>query len=91
MSELGDRVVLSRTRVSRVVSELETVGYVERAPHETDRRATHAVLTSTGRRQQRRAAPVYLAGILRHFAQHVRANELGALVAALERVLQAHA
>lgn len=89
MTELGDRTVLSRTRVSRVVDELADAGYVERAAHETDRRATYAVLTAAGRRRQRSAAPVYLAAISAHFAQHLRADELRAVSAALERVLEA--
>jgi DNA-binding MarR family transcriptional regulator len=89
MSELGDRVVLSRTRVSRLVDELVNAEYVQRVAHETDRRATYAVLTAAGRSRQRSAAPVYLAGIKRHFVQHLSAGELSTLVAALERVLAA--
>ena len=91
MSDLGDRAVLSRTRVSRLVDELVAAGYVERVPHQTDRRATYAVLTASGRRRQRSAAPVYLAAISDHFGRHLRAAELSALSAGLERVLQAEA
>ena len=89
MTELGNRVVLSRTRVSRLVDELESAGYVSRAPHPTDRRATFAVLTPVGRRRQRAAAPVYLAGIAAHFARHMDARELATMADALERVARA--
>ena len=39
MQDLAARVVLSRTRVSRLVSELERVGYIERVPDPDDVRA----------------------------------------------------
>lgn len=87
MSELGARVVLSRTRVSRVVDELEAAGLVTRRSHESDRRATYAVLTPAGRRRFRAAAPVYLRGIADHFARHMNATELATMATGLERVL----
>jgi DNA-binding MarR family transcriptional regulator len=89
MSELGARVVLSRTRVSRVVDELARAGLVERQAHTTDRRSTYAALTPAGRRRFRAAAPGYLSGIAEHFARHMNASELRAMAAALERVLDA--
>jgi DNA-binding MarR family transcriptional regulator len=82
-------VVLSRTRVSRLVDELEDVGYVRRIPHPQDRRATYAVLTPTGRRRQRTAAPVYLAAIVTHFARHLDQRQLTTIATALERVVDA--
>lgn len=87
MSELGIRVVLSRTRVSRVVDELEQAGLVERRAHDSDRRATYAGLTSAGRRRFRSAAPVYLRGIEDHFARYLNATELTTLAKGLERIL----
>lgn len=87
MSELGSRVVLSRTRVSRVVDELERTGLVERKAHATDRRATYAGLTPAGRRRFRSAAPVYLRDIAHYFAGHMNVAELTTIATALERVL----
>jgi DNA-binding MarR family transcriptional regulator len=87
MSELGARVVLSRTRVSRVVDELERAGYVVRQAHPTDRRSMYAVLTPLGRRQLRAAAPVYLRGIADHFAGYLSRAELITIASSLERVL----
>src|SRR5437868_8635215 len=63
MQQLSDRVVLSRSRVSRVVDEMERAGLVRRAPDPDDRRAAFAVLTDDGRAALRKAAPVYLPGI----------------------------
>jgi DNA-binding MarR family transcriptional regulator len=91
MTQLGDRAVLSRTRISRVVDELVAAGYVERAAHPSDRRATFAVLTAAGRRKQRAAAPVYLQGIAAHFAGHLTGAQLTEVAKALERVAAAEA
>src|SRR5579863_3713317 len=59
MSELGQRVVLSRTRVSRVVDELTAAGLAERQPDQADGRSSFAALTPPGRAALRRAWPVY--------------------------------
>jgi len=89
MSELGQRVVLSRTRVSRLVDELAGAGLVRREAHPTDRRSAFAVLTEDGRRRFRAAAPVYLRGIEKHFTAHLDAGEVRTLAAALWRVYEA--
>lgn len=86
MSELGERVVLSRTRVSRLVDELERAGLVARSAHPTDRRSTYAAITTLGRRRFRAAAPVYLRGIAEHFARHLTRSELDTVANGLARV-----
>jgi DNA-binding MarR family transcriptional regulator len=87
MSDLADRVVLSRTRVSRLVEEMATAGLLVREQNPQDGRSAYAVLTDRGLRRYRQAAPTYLAGIEEHFAQHLANRELKALAAALHRVL----
>src|SRR6266545_4971679 len=61
MGELGQRVTVSRTRVSRVVDELSRAGLVTRESHPADKRSAYAVLTQAGRNRLRQAAPTYLA------------------------------
>lgn len=90
MQELGERAVLSRSRISRIVDELARAGLVTREPDPADRRGSWAVLTDAGRARLRRAAPGYLDGIARHFADHLTPDERGAITAGLERVLAAH-
>jgi DNA-binding MarR family transcriptional regulator len=58
-SELGQRAVLSRTRVSRVVDELVATGLAERQPDAADGRSSFASLTAAGREALRKAWPVY--------------------------------
>jgi DNA-binding MarR family transcriptional regulator len=89
MQDLGARVVLSRTRVSRLVTELESEGLVERRPDPADGRATRATITPAGRAALRRAAPVYLAGIDEHFNRHLTVAERRTIARVLQRVLDA--
>ncbi|HEY8543609.1 MAG TPA: MarR family transcriptional regulator [Acidimicrobiales bacterium] len=90
MQDLGDRAVLSRTRVSRLVDELESRGLVERRPDPTDRRATLAVVTAAGRQAFRATAPLYLAKIDEHFGRHLTSHEKAVITTALTKVVTAH-
>lgn len=89
MTELGERVVLSRERVSRVVSELERAGLVERQANPDDKRSSFAVITADGRRRLRAAAPSYLRAIEDHFTRHLSDREIATLARALGNVLAA--
>ncbi len=91
MQELGERVVLSRSRVSRIVDEMVVAGLVTKAPDPTDGRATLAVVTEPGRIALRRAAPVYLDGIARHFIEPLTVSELEAMRSGLAKVIEADA
>jgi DNA-binding MarR family transcriptional regulator len=86
MSELGERVVLSRTRVSRLVDELAGAGLVRRDANPDDARSSFAVLTAAGRAAYRRAAPIYLRAITRHFAAGLTVHELETIADGLTRV-----
>jgi len=90
MQDLGERVVLSRSRVSRLVDDLEADGLVERLPDPDDGRATLACLTPRGRHAFRRAAPVYLRGIERHFTALLTDAERRTIASGLQRVVDHH-
>lgn len=87
MGELGERAVVSRTRVSRVVDQLAADGLVIREANPDDRRSAYAVITPAGRARLRAAAPTYLAGIKRHFTDAMTAAEARTTATALEKVL----
>ncbi len=91
MQDLADAVVLSRTRVSRVVDEMEAAALVERRPNPADRRSTIVAITRSGRAAFRAAAPVYLSGIRRHFTDLLTSDELECVRRALTKVVAAHA
>ncbi|GAA4257642.1 MarR family winged helix-turn-helix transcriptional regulator [Dactylosporangium darangshiense] len=90
MSALGAAAVVSRSRVSRVVDELERAGLVEREANPDDRRSAFAKLTPAGRARLRAASPTYVAGIERHFTGRMSRTEAQAVAAALGKVLRAH-
>lgn len=89
MGELGRQAVVSRERVSRIVTELEREGLVERQANPDDKRSSFAAITPEGRRRLRAAAPVYLAAVEEHFLGHLAADDVAAVTSALGKVLAA--
>jgi DNA-binding MarR family transcriptional regulator len=89
MTELGRQAVVSRERVSRVVSELELAGLVERQPNPDDKRSSYAAITPEGRRRLRAAAPIYLAAVRNHYLAHLTHSEARTLARALGKVVEA--
>ena len=87
MSDLGERVVLSRTRVSRIVDGLVAGGLVSRQDNPADRRSAFASLTDAGLVRFRGAVPHYLSAIEDQFAARLTVAELRSIASALERAL----
>jgi DNA-binding MarR family transcriptional regulator len=86
MSDLGERVVLSRTRVSRLVDEMVRAGLVVREANADDGRSAFAVISEAGRERFRATAPRYLDLIEEHVADGLTAAELVTLAGLLERL-----
>jgi DNA-binding MarR family transcriptional regulator len=86
MAELADRVLLSRSGLTRLIDRLETEGLVRREPSSEDARGMFTVLTASGYRRLRDAAPVHLAGIQRHWLRHFSDAELRQLGELLSRI-----
>jgi len=87
MSELGQRTVLSRTRVSRVVDELAAAGLAERQPDQADGRSSFAVLTPLGQDALRRAWPIYRQAIHRQLGGRLTSQQSRELAALLGQVI----
>ncbi|HEX9634656.1 MAG TPA: MarR family transcriptional regulator [Candidatus Limnocylindria bacterium] len=87
MSDLADRLALSRSGATRLVDRLEADELVERVSCETDRRGQWAHLTRAGLDRLRTASPTHLRGIGEHFLDRIPATELQALRTTLDRVL----
>ena len=79
MTELADRVLLSRSGLTRLVDRLERDGLVERVACANDARGTHAVLTEAGLGRLRGAAPTHLRGIAEHVTSRLTTDELDQL------------
>lgn len=86
MHELAERIVLSRSGLTRLADRLEAAGYLRREPCPDDRRGTVAVLTVAGRAAQQDAWPAYARGIAARFARFLGPDEAAAVAAALARV-----
>jgi len=86
---LAQRVVLSRSGLTRLVDRLEAEGLLTRDRSGTDRRGAYAVITEQGIAALRRAWPVYARGISQYFAQWLTTEEAQVLGSALERILGA--
>lgn len=88
MSELAERVVLSRSGVSRLVDRLVAAGLVVRAPCRDDARVAWATLTDAGFTRLRDASPVHLRGVETHFLARIPDADREALIRALETVVE---
>src|SRR5450756_3103621 len=88
MSELAERVVLSRSGVSRLVDRLEATGLVARAACADDARVSWATLTDAGFARLRDASPIHLRGVETHFLAQIPDDDREALVRALEMVVR---
>jgi DNA-binding MarR family transcriptional regulator len=83
MTDLADRVVLSRSGLTRLVDRLQREGLVERHPDPGDARGLFTVMTDKGRAALRDAAVVHLAGI----SELVVAKLTDAELAELQRLM----
>src|SRR5829696_717860 len=87
MSALADRVLLSRSGITRLVDRLVAAGMVERSACTADARGAEAALTGAGLERLRAASSTHLDGIRRLFLDVVSAGDQAAIERGLDRVL----
>lgn len=86
MSELADRSMSSRSRLSHAVARLEENGWVRRETCATDRRGQLAVLTDAGFAALEAAAPGHVEGVRSHLFDLLtpqQVDQLGEICAAV--------
>jgi DNA-binding MarR family transcriptional regulator len=71
MAEIADRVLLSRSGLTRLVDRLVELGYVTRCAVEGDGRGAYAELTETGLQKLEAARRTHREGVRRHFLQRL--------------------
>ena len=76
MAELADRVLLSRSGLTRLVDRLQSEGLVSREPYPGDARGTYTVLEPAGLDRLRRAVPVHLNGVRDYWLSRYTDEEL---------------
>lgn len=85
MRLLADRVILSKSGVTRLIDRLVLDGLVERRACASDARGAEATLTAAGLDRLRTASRTHLRGIAEHFIAVVDDADL----AAIERAMRA--
>lgn len=88
LQDLADRVLYSRSGLTRLIDRMESAGLVCREPCPDDKRGTFAVLTAAGKRELRRAAPTHLRSIEEHFFSKLSDDEIEILGEAMTKVLE---
>lgn len=79
MSELADRVLLTRSGLSRLVDSLERQGLVERVPAENDARGYYARITREGKARLRSAKRSHLRAIRERFIDKLSPEQIETL------------
>jgi DNA-binding MarR family transcriptional regulator len=87
VTELARQVVISPSRVSRVVDELGRGGYVERRACSTDARVSYVAITEAGRDLLADASSTFDDAIRRHFLEPLDDAEVAQLGAIWEKLL----
>ncbi|HEV2011478.1 MAG TPA: MarR family transcriptional regulator [Candidatus Limnocylindria bacterium] len=88
-TELAERVLITKSGLTRLLDRLVERGYIERRACASDRRGQLIVLTSDGRRAFRRAAPNVVRAIGTMFGDGFSERDVMALRLACERIATA--
>ena len=86
MTELADRVLLSRSGLTRLADRLEREGLLTREPCPSDARGTLAVLTDAGLDRLRGAWPTHLRGV-QHVLSRLTPQEVEQLAVLMDKVV----
>jgi DNA-binding MarR family transcriptional regulator len=86
MNELADRILYSKSGLTRVVDKMDEAGLVRRVRPENDRRSIFVLLTDEGRGTLEQARRHHRHGIQEHFSQHLADSDVKALIRAFEKI-----
>ena len=89
MTELADRVLLSKSGLTRLVDRMCAAGLVDRSADTEDRRGRWVEMTASGRSRLVSAAPIHLRGVRDYFTSYLTDAEAASLESALERIAEA--
>jgi DNA-binding MarR family transcriptional regulator len=86
MTELADRVLLSKSGLTRLVDRMCDSGLVSRAPDDRDKRGRWVTMEPAGLARLHDAAPVHMRGIREYFSSQLSDDQAAAIAAALRRI-----
>jgi DNA-binding MarR family transcriptional regulator len=87
LTRLAERMLWSKSRLSRHIARMEQRGLVTREECPADGRGAAIVLTEAGMRAIEQAAPDHVASVRRHFVDLLSPEQLDALAAIAGTVL----
>jgi DNA-binding MarR family transcriptional regulator len=90
MSELANKILYSKSGLTRVIDRMQEAGLVRRYRPENDRRSVFVLQTDEGREAMLRARRQHHQWIEQHFSGPLTATDIQALARALEKI-SAHA
>lgn len=86
LNEIGARMLLEKSNLTRLIDRLEREAYVIREACYADKRGAYAVITPAGRAMQKRIWPVYAESIEMHFASRLTQQEAISLLGLLRKL-----
>jgi DNA-binding MarR family transcriptional regulator len=86
MNELAERILYSKSGLTRVVDRMDEAGLVRRVRPQDDRRSIFVVLTDDGRDTLELTRRHHRHGIDQHFSRHLADSDVKALIRAFEKV-----
>jgi DNA-binding MarR family transcriptional regulator len=86
MSDLASQALLSQSRVSRIIDQLEARGLVERQTCTEDSRIVYAVITDRGRQELRAAEETHRRGVESQLFGRLSAREVHRLAEIFGRI-----
>ncbi|MEA2168568.1 MAG: hypothetical protein QOF76_1868 [Solirubrobacteraceae bacterium] len=75
MTEIANRVLLSRSGLTRLVDRLVELGYVTRCASENDKRGLYAELTAAGAKKLESARRTHREGVRQFFLDHLSTTD----------------
>ncbi|MCD0448049.1 MarR family transcriptional regulator [Actinocorallia sp. API 0066] len=86
MNDLADRVLLSRSGLTRLADRLQREGLLRRESCASDARGLFAVITLAGRERLQRATATHHRGVREHLIDRLDAAEMAQLRAILDKL-----
>lgn len=85
MTDIADKLVLSRGGITKLVDRLEEAGYLRRVPSAEDRRVTMVEITKSGRETVSRSRAIIDDVVLRSWADRISDDEAKMVVELIRR------
>lgn len=83
-SELGEKMLLKKFNVTRLIDRMEKQGLVEREVCDSDARGAYAAITAEGKKLRRAMWPCYRDAVREHFLKNMSEKEMVAFARILE-------